>query len=259
MTHPWLLATGLPRVLAHRGLIPRLGDRVAENSLTAIAAAHAAGASYIETDCRITRDGVVVLAHDADLSRVADDSSNVAELTHAELSARLQPFGGLLTLEDAVNGFPTVRFNIDVKVDAAAVPAGRLVAPHAARVLLTSFSDRRRTAALAAAAAARPGVRPATSAGAATIARVLLHMHMGNRAGAIRALQGIDALQIPRRHRGVPVLSSRLIDLAHRCGVEVHVWTVNSLEQMTDLVAEGVDGIVTDRVDLALELLSPRQ
>ena len=66
-----------------------------------------------------------------------------------------------------------MRFNLDVKAKDAAADVGRIVAPHAARVLLTSFSDQRRRAALAAAEHAGGGILPATSAGSATIARVL--------------------------------------------------------------------------------------
>ena len=51
------------------------------------------------------------------------------------------------------------------------------------------------------------------------------------------------------------VLTPRLISAAHRHGVEVHVWTVNDPDEMRRLVALGVDGIVTDRADVALEVL----
>ena len=81
--------------------------------------------------------------------------------------------GGLITLAQALDAFPTVRFNLDVKAKDAAAEVGRLVAPHAHRVLLTSFSDERRREALAAAERAGGGILPATSAGRQTIARVL--------------------------------------------------------------------------------------
>jgi glycerophosphoryl diester phosphodiesterase len=45
----------------------------------------------------------------------------------------------------------------------------------------------------------------------------------------------------------------------HRAGVEVHVWTVNSPDDMHRLLDMGVDGIITDRVDLALPLLEERR
>ncbi|MBN9195870.1 MAG: glycerophosphodiester phosphodiesterase, partial [Microbacterium sp.] len=85
MTHPWFCATGTPRVLAHRGLVTpdaaTLG--IAENSFAAVAAAHAAGATYVESDCHVTSDGVVVLFHDADLTRVTGDPRRLTEVSVA--------------------------------------------------------------------------------------------------------------------------------------------------------------------------------
>ena len=54
------------------------------------------------------------------------------------------------------------------------------------------------------------------------------------------------------------VVTPRLIEAAHAHGVEVHVWTVNDPADMLRLVDMGVDGIVTDRADIALETLGHR-
>ena len=70
-----------------------------------------------------------------------------------------------------------------------------------------------------------------------------------------RVLRGLDALQVPERHRGVKVLSGRMIEAAHDAGVEVHVWTVNDGDDMRRLIELGADGIITDRADLALGIL----
>ena len=255
MTHPWF-AGRTPRILAHRGFVPPDADGIAENSFAAIAAAHAAGAGYIESDCHVTADGHVVLLHDADLSRVVGDPRPVAQVTLAELERLMSGIGGLITLRQALEGFPDVRFNLDVKTEAAAVPVGRAVAPHAERVLLASFSDARRRAALDAADHFGGGIRPATSAGTATIARVLTAVRARTPWMVRRALTGIDALQIPERRGPVHVLTPRLIDAAHRCGVEVHVWTINDPLHMARLVELGVDGLVTDRTDLALRTVA---
>ena len=128
---------------------------------------------------------------------------------------------------------------------------GRIVAPHAHRVLLTSFSDERRRAALAAAERAGAGIRPATSAGTATIAPLLARSPSRSARLLGRALAGVDALQVPERHGRLRIVTPRLIAAAHRHGVEVHVWTVNDPADMRRLVAMGVDGIVTDRADVA--------
>ena len=85
----------------------------------------------------------MVLFHDADLSRVTGDPRPVSDVTAAELEALMAERGGLITLAQALDAFPAVRFNLDVKAAAAATPVGRIVAPHADRVLVTSFSDDR--------------------------------------------------------------------------------------------------------------------
>src|SRR5690606_23335027 len=127
---------------------------------------------------------------------------------------------GLLTLDDALDGFPDARWNLDVKTAAAAEPVGRLVAPHAHRILVTSFSDERRRAALVAAAAAGAPLPPATSGGSATIARVVAAVMSRSRRLSTRMLRGVDALQIPERQGRVRVLSDRLVRFAHAAGVE---------------------------------------
>ena len=145
MTHPWFTGAPRPRVLAHRGLLTPedMAHGVVENSFTAVAAAHAAGALYVESDCHLTADGTVVLFHDADLIRVTGDPRPVAQVGVDELESLMSSRGGLITLTQALESFPTVRFNLDVKAKDAAGEVGRIVAPHAARVLLTSFSDAR--------------------------------------------------------------------------------------------------------------------
>jgi glycerophosphoryl diester phosphodiesterase len=257
VTHPWFEGVTTPRILAHRGLVTPedAAHAVAENSFAAVAAAHAAGCDYIESDCHLTADGVVVLFHDSDLSRVTGDPRPVSAVSAAELDALMAEHGGLITLAQALDAFPAVRFNLDVKAPAAATPVGTLVAPHGDRVLITSFSDDRRREALAAASRAGPGIRPATSAGTATIRRLLTALGARSERLVRRALTGIEAVQVPERHRGIRILTPRMIAAAHRHDVEVHVWTINDPAEMRRLVDMGVDGIVTDRADLALETL----
>jgi glycerophosphoryl diester phosphodiesterase len=247
-----------PRVLAHRGLVgpDEQAAGAVENSFAALAAAHAVGVEYIESDCHLTRDGHVVLFHDADLRRVAGDSRPLREVDLRELEQIMSSRGGLVTLAQALEAFPDIRFNIDVKAEDAADAAGRIAAAAAERVLLTSFSDRRRRAALAAAARERTDLLPATSAGSATMVRLLASV--ASRRLVAHVLRGIDAVQIPERYGAVPIVTPRLIDAVHAAGTEVHVWTVNDPDRMRRLVASGVDGIVTDRADVALATLDPQ-
>ncbi|WP_298872966.1 glycerophosphodiester phosphodiesterase family protein [uncultured Microbacterium sp.] len=257
--HPYL-SPDAPRVLAHRGLVtPDAAEHgVVENSFAAVASAHAAGAAYVESDCHLTADGEVVLFHDDDLRRVADDPRAIADVRLHELEDLMSERGGLITLAQALEAFPEVRFNRDVKAAAAADGVGRLVAPHADRVLVTSFSDERRLAALAAAEAAGAARRPATSPGSATVARLLAALALRRNRRVRALLDGLDALQIPERQGPVRVVTPGLVRAAHAAGVEVHVWTVNAEDDMARLLDAGVDGLVTDRADAALALVNER-
>lgn len=259
MTHPWF-APPAPRVLAHRGLVTAAAaaDGVAENSFLAVAAAHAQNIAYVESDCHLAADGVVVLWHDADLRRITGDGRTVADCTVADLERLMAERGGLITLAQALDTFPTLRFNLDVKADAAAHPTGHLIARHADRVLVTSFSDERRHAALA--AAYTRGGHPATSAGTATVARAVAAAASGSRTLLARVLRGVDAVQVPERQGRIRIVTPRFVAACHDVGVEVHVWTVNAardMQRLLDLDGHGlrVDGLVTDRADLAARVV----
>jgi glycerophosphoryl diester phosphodiesterase len=240
-----------PRVLAHRGL----AVDAPENTLLAFDRAVAVGARYLETDVHVSADGVAVIAHDPRLARVAGRPEAVADLAVAELErVDLGSSQGFATLAEALHQFPELRFNIDVKTDAA-VDATVSAIEHTGarqRVLLTSFSDRRRRRI----ATRLPGV--ATSVGSAGVVRSRLATAVRNRSLFLRALAGAGALQIPERVGRIRLVSPALIAAAHAVGAEVHVWTVNDPGDMERLLDLGVDGLVTDRADLALALIASR-
>lgn len=244
-------APALPRVLAHRGL----ALEAPENTLLAFAHAVAAGAAYVETDVHASRDGVAVISHDPELDRVAGRAGRVQQLSLAELrEVDLGEGQTFPTLAETLDVFPETRFNIDVKVEAAVAPTVEAVRRLRAegRVLLTSFSDarRRRLARLV------PGV--ATSAGVAGV--------LGTRLAAITriaplvraALRGAGALQVPEHAGRLRLVTAGFVRAVHRAGAEVHVWTVNETVDMRRLLDLGVDGLVTDRADLALALVAER-
>jgi glycerophosphoryl diester phosphodiesterase len=63
------------------------------------------------------------------------------------------------------------------------------------------------------------------------------------------------AMQVPEYRSGLHVLAPRLVDAAHRRGLEVHAWTINDEADMRRLIDLGVDGIITDYPDRLLEVL----
>ncbi|CAN5508537.1 glycerophosphodiester phosphodiesterase [soil metagenome] len=235
----------LPRVLAHRGL----ATDAPENTLLAFLSALAIGVTHLETDVHSSADGIAVISHDADLARTAGITGRVDELDFAELRTIDLGHGQTYSsLEEVLLAFPDARFNIDLKSDAVVAPAvdAILRATAVDRVLVTSFDNRRRMRAVR----ALPGV--ATSASSVPFAAALFAITLGIVPLARHLLRDVQAVQVPERLRGVRVISPRSVRLLKRTGVEVHVWTVNDPEDMRRLLDLGVDGLVTDRADLAI-------
>jgi glycerophosphoryl diester phosphodiesterase len=118
--------------LAHRGR----HAGCPENTLAAFAEAVAHGADGIETDVRLSRDGRPVLFHD----RLAPDGREVAALSAAELSAAAgYP---VPTLDQALESFPDLFWNVEIKAPAAVPVTLEQVARFArrsARLLVSSF------------------------------------------------------------------------------------------------------------------------
>jgi glycerophosphoryl diester phosphodiesterase len=71
----------LPPVIAHRGA----GCDAPENTLAAFRAVPALGASWIETDVKLTQDGTPILFHDDTLDRTTNGKGNVADMVWADL------------------------------------------------------------------------------------------------------------------------------------------------------------------------------
>lgn len=235
-------------MFAHRGL----ALEAPENTLLAFQRAVDVGAVYIETDVHASRDGIAVVAHDPDLARIAGREGLIGELTLAELrDIDLGHDQSFCTLAEALQRFDTVRFNIDVKSAAAVAPTIDAVLASGAgdRVLVSSFSERRRRDALA----GLPGV--VSSASAPRFARALIAGKAGLSPIVRSSLRGLVAVQVPERALGLTVTTRRMIARLHAVGVEVHVWTINDPQRMRELLALGVDGIVTDRADLAMDVV----
>ncbi len=135
-----------PLAFAHRGGSGTAGNVGVENSLAAFAHAYELGYRYLETDVRMSSDGVVYAIHDAALDRLSGSPDLVAGLSAESLDLQRldqrEPFARLDALYEA---FPDARLNIDVKSDDAVEATCAVVEAHDAvdRTCLSSFSHAR--------------------------------------------------------------------------------------------------------------------
>ena len=236
-----------PLAFAHRGGAAA-GD---ENTAEAFERAVKLGFRYVETDVHATADGVPVVFHDATLARLTGRAGRVDALTSADLAkVRVGGAAAIPRLDEILDAWPGIRFNIDVKSDAAAGPTVAAVARTGAtgRVLLASFSDRRLTRIRALA-----GPDVATSMGQRTVTRLKLASLTTRGTRDPRPPSGSApavAAQVPVRYGPVTVVDRRFLALAHRLGLQVHVWTIDDPAEMHRLLDLGVDGIMTDRPEV---------
>lgn len=240
------------RVIAHRG------SRILwpENTMLAFGSALDAGADHLETDLHLTADGRVVCFHDATVDRTTEgmgpvDTFTLSDLRRLDAGHRHRsgdgfPFRGrglrVPTLGEVLATFPTVGVVVDLKQDGLEEALTDLVERMDAwhRVIVGSFSDVRLERMRRCA-----GDRVLLSTGPSTVRRWLLASRVGRRGPA-----GFAALQVPQSLNGVRVVTPRLVSTAHRHQMAVHVWTVNQRPEMERLWSMGVDGVITDRVDL---------
>jgi glycerophosphoryl diester phosphodiesterase len=237
-----------PLAFAHRGGAA-VGD---ENTAAAFARAVEMGYTYLETDVHATADGVVVVFHDDTLDRLLGRPGRVRDVRWADLAAlKVGGVAAVPRLDEVLEAWPNVRFNIDIKDDPAVDPTVRVVERAGAvdRVLLASFDHRR----LARVRAHLPAV--ATSMGTREAARLWLASRVG---GRLRVPPSVVAAQVPVRHGRVRVVDRRFIETAHRAGLQVHVWTIDDPIAMNILLDLGVDGIMTDRIEVLRDVYAAR-
>ncbi|MGI9604310.1 MAG: glycerophosphodiester phosphodiesterase [Acidimicrobiales bacterium] len=236
-----------PLAFAHRG---GAGDWP-ENTMPAFEDAVAMGYRYLETDVHVTRDGVVVAFHDESLDRVTDRQGLIAEHTWAELSdMRVGGEEPIPRLDELLASFPAAHLNIDTKSDAVVDPLIDLLRRTSSieRVCIGSFSEERLSR-------VREELGPdvCTAHGPRATLRFVLR--------SLRVPVSADTapcLQVPTHWHGIPVVTDRLLEVAHQRLMHVHVWTIDDAESMHRLLDQGVDGIMTDRPAVLKAVLEER-
>jgi glycerophosphoryl diester phosphodiesterase len=238
-----------PLGFAHRGGAAA-GD---ENTTAAFARAVELGYRYIETDTHATADGVAVVFHDDTLQRLLGRPGRMIDVRWADLrAARVGGAAAVPRLDEVLDAWPDVRFNIDCKTDAAVAPALDVIRRTGAadRVLLASFSSAR-----LARIRAVTGPHVATSMGMREVAA----LYTGSLTGRpVRVPAGVVAVQIPPRYGRLTLAGRRFIGYAHRLGLQVHLWTIDDATQIGHFLDLGVDGIMTDHIEVLRDVYSRR-
>ncbi|MGH3109116.1 MAG: glycerophosphodiester phosphodiesterase [Rubrobacter sp.] len=252
-----------PVNLAHRGA----SDMAPENTIEAFRLAVEAGAGGLELDVHMTRDGHIVVIHDATVDRTTSGSGAVSEMTLHELRKldaghNFRPDGGptrpyrgrgvrVPTLGEVLEEFPGVAVNIDIK-------AGTPGIEEAVFGVLREANALRRAIVVSTPHATVKRFRKVSGGHVSTggskweigLFYVLSRLRLER---LVRP--AYDALQVPLRHRGILVVTPRFVRAAHARGVRVDAWTINDADEMRRLLGLGVDVIMTDRPGTLAEVL----
>lgn len=266
-----------PLVFAHRG-----GSALRpENTLAAFDHGLSLGADGLEFDVHLSRDGVVVVHHDAMLDRTTNASGPLAALTADELGrvdagyrwgppqgsqgslgslgsqgslgSLENPFrgraGGIPRLRDVLRRYPSVRIIIEMKLNEPELARRTIDELRAAdavdRVALGSFGTR----VLRAARTYEPRI---TTGASREETRLALYRSWCR--WPVRRPR-YNAFQVPEMSGATRVVSPRFVRDAHEVGVRVDVWTVDEEADMRRLLGWGVDGIISDRPDVAVRVV----
>ena len=230
-------------VLAHRGG----ADESFENTLESFDYSKSLGCKFIETDVQVSADGIPYIFHDNDLKRVLNISSRFDTLSSQEID-KLKIFDQykIPKLEEALNEFPDISFQIDFKTDEVVAPALDIINKTKSfeRVCVASFNSER----LKRVRSMYPDM--CISMGPNEVIKTLLSS-LGLYNGSIDG----DCLQIPIRYYGIRVVTKRFVNFLKSKGLKIMVWTINDVKTFKYLIDLEVDGIITDRPKLLFETL----
>lgn len=238
-----------PLVIAHRGA----SDERAENTLPAFERAIELGADMIETDLHLTRDGVVVIHHDAALQRLGE-SGEIRDRTGAELATldaaphEISP-QPIPTLLDLLEGFASrIDFNLELKTGLTSPYVGLEEQVLAAvderglssKMLFSCFDVR-----------VLERVRTISST-----ARIALLVSPRDSSAILDHADRVGAEAINPHCSLVSVDS---VQAAHEAGFAVYPYTANEPAEMNRLLDCGVDGVITNFPKRLRDLVEERE
>jgi glycerophosphoryl diester phosphodiesterase len=243
-------------VFAHRG-----GAKLApENTMAAFDNGMALGSDGLECDVHLSRDGVPMVIHDKTLERTTDTVGPVTALTASELARvdagwhftidgefRFRGQGiGVPTLEQVLRRHPGARVIVEMKQGEPALARAVIEVLRRTdaidRVCVGSFYRR----GLEVIRAEEPAIHTSASENEA---RWTLYRSWCNWPG--RRPRPYAAFQVPQRAGRLSVITPAFLRQAHGDGARVDVWVVDSPDDIRRLFDWGVDGVITDRPDIA--------
>ncbi|WP_223589546.1 glycerophosphodiester phosphodiesterase [Neobacillus bataviensis] len=258
---------GRPLVIAHQG-----GELLApSNTMAAFTNAADMGVDALETDLHITKDGYLVAIHDPTVDRTTNGHGKVADLTLEEIQIldagyqfkdlndqyRYRGKGVYIpTAEEMFQTFGNMRIEMEIKddnpperIDEIASKLWALIKKYHMedKILVASFDQE-----ILNSFEKYAKGRVATTAGRQEVKSfVIFHKFF------LRNLYQphVDAFQLPSEDSGFDLTDNKLIDGAHRRGMQMHYWTIDNPKEMKRLIDAGADGILTNRPDLLLKLL----
>jgi glycerophosphoryl diester phosphodiesterase len=261
--HPYYAADlNYPLVIAHQG-----GDGLwPGDTMFAFQNAADMGADVLEMDVHITKDGVLVLMHDEAVDRTTDGTGDIESMTLEELK-KLDagydwsaddgvtfPFRGtgitIPTMEEVFAAFPDKHMTIEIKKTNASMTKlfCELIRTYDMqdKVLIASFYDDK----LKEFRETCPEVATSSAKNETTVFVLLTKPFLGSFYSP-----KFFSLQVPEESGGITVMTPAFVKAAHERNLAVEPWTINDAETMKKFIAWGVDGIITDRPDIMLEIL----
>jgi glycerophosphoryl diester phosphodiesterase len=249
-------------VIAHRGF----SGKYPENTLAAFEAAAKMPIDAFELDVHSSRDGRIVVIHDATLDRTTDRSGNVFDknwefLRQADAGFMCDPEEngafpfrgkgvGIPLLEDVFRSFPQMKMIIEIKQVLPAIeePVYRLIKKYKMEDKVIVASEHKEP--LMRMRSLAPSIATNLSGSESVTFYNSFRLRMHN----FYKVPG-DALQIPPTYKGTPVITPTVCRIAKQKGLVLHVWTVNDPAEMAQLIEYGVDGIITDFPDRLLQVV----
>ncbi|MEV0688950.1 glycerophosphodiester phosphodiesterase family protein [Streptomyces sp. NPDC050388] len=210
--------------IGHRGVM----GAEPENTIRSFVAAQEAGLDVIELDLHLSKDGELVVMHDAELDRTTDGTGPIADRTVAELRALDAGRGEHVPVFEEVLDAVHVPLQAEIKDVQAARALAEVMNRRglADRIEVSSFHDD----AIAEIARLVPGVRTALVAsryGTDVVER------------AVGAGAATVCLNIRR-------LTLEIVERARKADLRIIGWVVNTQDHLRLVRALGLDGATTD-------------